>query len=169
MPVQTLMDAALINDWHKSHTNEIARNCNLLSKSQMWVKLLIDRYRADPKFVRRILVTIIGRADYESFLNTLVKNYAWRNTESENNLLFMFDFWIMHYIEKFKKMIQYRDLSGNNVLHYAAKYHCEKIIRFIKYAPEFKDIESTLYVGNKRGHNPYDLYMNNSVQNILKF
>ena len=56
-------------------------------------------------------------------------------------------------------MIVYINENGENILHIAARYHLDKVIRLI--------MDKSLLVKNNNGKSPLDLYQDNNITNLL--
>jgi len=137
-----------------------------VASTTLWLYTLIHSYSIDN--VRYIVSAIVHcRSDYESFLNKIMSTYAWSYATADADMLLLMT--LIRSLnnkkltEKLTEIIMYQNDMGNTVAHIASTYHLDRLLRFIMTYPDTKFV----FDKNKDGKTPKDLYLENSILNIL--
>ncbi len=137
-----------------------------ITRTILWLHLLI-RQDTHNDF-RNLLIKILNRTDYESFLYKIMHKYAYEYAHADKHIIYIMTLFKEINRHKLIKMIEYQNDKGNTIVHTAASYHLDRIIRFVTSEPCLESSLEKIFNKNVDGKTPLDLYVDNSVPNILK-
>ena len=109
---------------------------------------------------KNLIISILNRNDYKSFLLRLINKYLCKNAEKD-----LITICICTYIcnaQKFKKMLIYVDADGNTFVHCAARLHFKQLLNIIYPVININAIKT-----NNNGKTPADLYRDGKITNIF--
>lgn len=136
-----------------------------ITSSTIWLNTFINKY--EPVCLQLIINNVmLKRQDYEYAFNTIMDNYAVHYATGDTDMLTLMNYTKFINKNQLLSIITYKNKIGNNLLHVTSSHHLDKCIRFIIAFTNNEGI-NLLSHKNNNGKLSHDLYMENTVQNLL--